>query len=412
MFLFGSNFKMHRGWAIALSCFLASSVMIGGSQYSFGHFVEPLETEFGWSRTQIGISLSLIAFGSFISPFIGRMIDKHGARNIMSLSIAVFSISYLMRPFMTELWHWYALGVVQSFSMVGGAMLPPGKLVGLWFPRNRGKILSVTAMGNNFGGMAVQPLLAFLIVFFSWKAGYGGLGILGILVAVLCFAVVRNPVFIQDEGSGSSEDTSRVISGYTLSQALRTKLFYSVLLAAVCGGFTYSALLPQVYPHLIINGISEGTAALAVTVFATCGMFGKFVLGAFSDKYGPRLALIIDLIGQSVFVCLMVYAGKEIPLWLVVPFMGFFLGAFGALYELIVIESFGVRYFGSIMGVVAVAHAIPSFAGPVIAGLSYDSTDGYGLAFFVTGVIFAVGALSLIVAGQSITAPEDLAVEP
>ena len=161
MFLFGSNFKMHRGWAIALSCFLASSVMIGGSQYSFGHFVEPLETEFGWSRTQIGISLSLIAFGSFISPFIGRMIDKHGARNIMSFSIAVFSISYLMRPFMTELWHWYALGVVQSFSMVGGAMLPPGKLIGLWFPRNRGKILSVTAMGNNFGGMAVQPLLAF-----------------------------------------------------------------------------------------------------------------------------------------------------------------------------------------------------------------------------------------------------------
>jgi len=116
-------------------------------------------------------------------------------------------------------------------------------------------------------------------------------------------------------------------------------------------------------------------------------------------------------VGQSVFVCLMVYAGKEIPLWLVVPFMGFFLGAFGALYQLIVIESFGVRYFGSIMGVVAVAHAIPSFTGPVIAGLSYDSTGAYGLAFFATGVIFAVGALSLVIAGQSIAAPEDLIVE-
>jgi len=290
-------------------------------------------------------------------------------------------------------------------------MLPPGKLIGLWFPRNRGKILSVTAMGNNFGGMAVQPLLAFLIVFLSWKAGYGGLGILGLIVAVLCFAVVRNPVLIQNDESGSPEDTRRVISGYTLSQALRTKLFYSILMAAVCGGFTYSALLPQVYPHLVINGISEGTAALAVTVFATCGMFGKFVLGAFSDKYGPRLALIIDLVGQSVFVCLMVYAGKEIPLWLVIPFMGFFLGAFGALYQLIVMESFGVRYFGSIMGVVAVASAIPSFTGPVLAGLSYDSTEAYGLAFFATGIIFAIGALSLAVAGQPITDPEDLVVE-
>jgi len=384
--------------------------MIGGSQYSFGHFVGPLETEFGWSRTQIGISLSLIAFGSFISPFIGRLIDRHGARNIMFLSLLVFSVSYLLRPFMTELWHWYVLGGVQSFSMVGGAMLPPGKLVGLWFPRNRGKILSVTAMGNNFGGMAVQPLLAFLIVFFSWKVGYGGLGILGLIVAVLCFSIVRNPSFIKSDGSGF-ENKNSIVTGYTLSQALKTKLFYSILIASVCGGFTYSALLPQVYPHLILNGINEATASLSVTVFATFGMIGKFILGAFSDKYGPRLALIIDLIGQSVCVCLMVYAGNEIPLWIIVPSMGFFLGAFGALYQLIVIESFGVKYFGSIMGVISVAHAIPSFTGPLIAGLSYDSTDAYGLAFFTTGVLFAIGALSLIVAGQSITSPEELTEE-
>ena len=59
--------------------------MIGGSQYSFGHFVGPLETEFGWSRTQIGISLSLIAFGSFISPFIGRL-DDIGADGINLIS--------------------------------------------------------------------------------------------------------------------------------------------------------------------------------------------------------------------------------------------------------------------------------------------------------------------------------------
>ena len=92
------NINFHRGWAIAAACFLASSVAVGGSQYSFGHFVEPLENTFGWTRTQIGLSLSLIAFGSFVSPLIGSLIDKQGSRRIMAFSMAVFGISYLVRP--------------------------------------------------------------------------------------------------------------------------------------------------------------------------------------------------------------------------------------------------------------------------------------------------------------------------
>ncbi|MEC9367055.1 MAG: MFS transporter, partial [Chloroflexota bacterium] len=104
--------NFHRGWAIAAACFFASAIAVGGSQYSFGHFVEPLEDSFGWTRTQIGLSLSLIAFGSFISPLIGSLIDKHGSRKIMAFSMAVFGISYLVRPFMTELWHWYFLSVI------------------------------------------------------------------------------------------------------------------------------------------------------------------------------------------------------------------------------------------------------------------------------------------------------------
>mgnify|MGYP003298682776 CR=1 FL=1 len=62
----------------------------------------------------------------------------------MAFSMAVFGISYLVRPFMTELWHWYFLSVIQSFSIVGAAMLPPGKLVGLWFPENRGRVIAVS----------------------------------------------------------------------------------------------------------------------------------------------------------------------------------------------------------------------------------------------------------------------------
>lgn len=388
------NINFHRGWAIAAACFLASSVAVGGSQYSFGHFVEPLENTFGWTRTQIGLSLSLIAFGSFISPLIGSLIDKQGSRRIMAFSMAVFGISYLVRPFMTELWHWYFLSVVQSFSIVGAAMLPPGKLVGLWFPENRGRVIGITAMGNNFGGMVIQPLIAFLVTVYNWKVAYAVVGALGILVSIYAYLVVKNPDS-ESEGILESEKNTANLTGFTLKEAVRTKTFYAITFAILCGTFTYSSLLPQVSSHLIINGVRESTASIAVSLFATCGMVGKFVFGNLSDKYGPRMALVLDLCGQAIFASLLVYAGDGLPVWVIVPAMGFFLGAFGALYQLIVIDAFGVKHFGAIMGVIAISNAVPSFLGPIIAGMSFDITGSYAVAFVITSVIFVLGAISL-----------------
>ena len=388
------NINFHRGWAIAAACFLASSVAVGGSQYSFGHFVEPLENTFGWTRTQIGLSLSLIAFGSFISPLIGSLIDKQGSRRIMAFSMAVFGISYLVRPFMTELWHWYFLSVVQSFSMVGAAMLPPGKLVGLWFPENRGRVIGITAMGNNFGGMVIQPIIAFLVTVYNWKVAYAVVGALGILVSIYSYLVVKNPDS-ESQGILESEKKTDNSTGFTLKEAIRTKTFYAITFAILCGTFTYSSLLPQVSSHLIIIGVRESTASIAVSLFATCGMVGKFVFGNLSDKYGPRMALVLDLCGQAIFASLLVYAGDGLPVWVIVPAMGFFLGAFGALYQLIVIDAFGVKHFGAIMGVIAISNAVPSFLGPIIAGMSFDITGSYAIAFVITSVIFVLGAVSL-----------------
>ena len=396
------NINFHRGWAIAAACFLASSVAVGGSQYSFGHFVEPLENTFGWTRTQIGLSLSLIAFGSFISPLIGSLIDKHGSRRIMAFSMAVFGISYLVRPFMTELWHWYFLSVVQSFSIVGASMLPPGKLVGLWFPENRGRVIGITAMGNNFGGMVIQPIIAFLVTAYNWKVGYAVVGVLGILVSIYSYLVVKNPDS-ESKGILKPGKEAEILTGFTLKEAIRTKTFYAITFAILCGTFTYSSLLPQVSSHLIINGVRESTASIALSLFATCGMAGKFVFGNLSDKYGPRMALVLDLCGQAIFASLLVYAGDGLPVWVIVPAMGFFLGAFGALYQLIVIDAFGVKHFGAIMGVISISNAVPSFLGPIIAGVSFDITGSYAVAFVITSIIFVLGALSLKLTRENTT---------
>ena len=143
--------------------FASMAVAIGTGQYAFGVFVEPLEQQFAWSRTQINASLSFFAIGSLSAPLVGRIMDKVGARPVMAASLILFGGSYLLRPFMSELWHWYALSIMQFAGMPGSAMLPAGKLIGTWFPRTRGRMLGIAMMGANFGGV-VMPVFASVLV--------------------------------------------------------------------------------------------------------------------------------------------------------------------------------------------------------------------------------------------------------
>ena len=57
--------------------FLGMAVAIGGTHYAFGVFVEPLEEEFGWSRTEVTASLS---FSSGVGA--GGAVHRSGAGQV------------------------------------------------------------------------------------------------------------------------------------------------------------------------------------------------------------------------------------------------------------------------------------------------------------------------------------------
>jgi MFS family permease len=84
------------------------------------------------------------------------------------------------------------------------------------------------------------------------------------------------------------------------------------------------------------------------------------------------------------------------------PLYGLFMGGFGALYILVVQESFGMRHYGSVMGLMNLGTVVSFGLGPLIAGASYDFTGGYGTAFLIVCGLFVAGAVSLILAGPRI----------
>lgn len=388
--------REYDGLLIVGIVFLSSALTIGSSNYAFGLYVEPLQETFGWSRTAILGSLSFWAVGSLSAPMLGRFMDNYGARPLIVGSLVLFGVSLVLRPMMTELWHFYALSFLQFFAFSGMNMLPAGRLVGLWFPKSKGRAMGFTMMGNNFGGLTVPVLTGYVLAVASWGSAFVVTGILAFAVALLAalFVHERTP----NTAAAREDDSSPAVSGLvglTVKEALRSDAFYYVTVATALGSFTYSALLPQISTHLLDQGTPDATVVTLLSLLAGFGMAGKGVFGYLAERFTARIAMMLSLAGQTALISVIVAYPAGPHLWIVVPIFGFFFGAYGVLMTLLLQENFGLKYFGSIAGLSGLVGMIPMVAGPLMAGASFDYLDSYGPAFLAVAALFVTAILLL-----------------
>ena len=391
-----------RGALVVAVVFSSTAIGVGVSQYAFGLFIAPIEETFGWSRTEIGAALSFAAVGGLTAPFLGRAMDRFGARPILVFSLAVFGLSFCLRPLMTELWHWYALGFLQFATFSGLTVLPAGRLVAAWFPHIRGRMTGVAGTGNNVGGLVMPAAIAALLAAMTW-------GEASVVVGVAAFAVAGTAMLVIREAPpapgarvrrpGPAGERSAVfatpVPGRSLRETVRARTFWAVLAAIVLGSFTYGAILPHVFVHLMDSGMARASALTSLATLATAGICGKLLFGWSSERFGARRLLMANLAGQAAFVGLLASGAPVWALALATPLYGLFMGGFGVLYILVVQESFGLHRYGSVMGLMNLGTVVSYGVGPLVAGASYDLSGGYRGAFLIVCGLFVAGAIAL-----------------
>ena len=391
-----------RGALIIAVVFSSTAIGVGVSQYAFGLFIVPIEETFGWTRTEISASLSFAAVGGLTAPFLGRAMDRFGARPILVFSLAVFGLSFCLRPLMTELWHWYALSFLQFATFSGLTVLPAGRLVAAWFPHIRGRMTGVAGTGNNVGGLVMPAVIAALLAAMTWGEASMVVGVAAFAVAGTAMLVIREAPRStgamaprRDGGSERAAVFATSPSGRSLRETVRTRTFWAVLASVTLGTFTYSSILPHVFAHLVNSGMADASALTALGTLAAAGICGKLLFGWSSERFGARRLLMANLAGQATFAALL---ASPVPVWvlsLAAPLFGLFMGGFGVLYILVVQESFGLHRYGSVMGLMNLGTVVSFGVGPLVAGASYDLSGGYGVAFFVTCGLFVAGAVAL-----------------
>lgn len=391
--------RIHQGVVIAFVVFLAFTLTVGITQYSFGVFVTEIEADLGWSRAEITAAVSFFALAGIAALPAGWLLDRYGARPVMAVSIAALAVSQILRPWMTEVWQFYALSALQFAAMPGAVIITAGRVVGEWFEENRGRAMGLTAMGANFGGIIFASLTATLITTIGWRASYFVYGLLFAALVPVVLIVVRDRPRAAPAAGEPAGDRNAMIAGATVREALRSRTFWLVTLALVLVTMTYGAVLPQVVPHLENEGVPKAEAAAALSLFALFGMCGKVSFGWMTERLPSRYVMTACIGCQVTGLWVLLAAGSASWFWAAVPVFGLGFGALGAVMPLLVQETFGLRAFGTIFGLINFATLGSALAGPLFVGASFEATGSYRFAFMTLSVIFVFAAVTVAFAG-------------
>jgi MFS family permease len=133
-------------------------------------------------------------------------------------------------------------------------------------------------------------------------------------------------------------------------------------------------------------------------VLAIFAASSKLIFGRLSESITARVSFIVIMILQGIGLSILFISGESIVTWGAIVVFGLGMGGVGALTPLVIFDMFGLKQFGSIMGLTRIAIAIPIFVGPIMAGFIFDAQGKYDLMFLVTigMLILSIGCFLMV----------------
>ncbi|HEY7205637.1 MAG TPA: MFS transporter [Methylomirabilota bacterium] len=391
--------RLFYGWIVVATAFLVL-FMAYGTQYAFGVFLAALGEEFGWSRASLSGVFSLYAFVySVFALGAGRLTDRWGPRAVISIGGALLGIGLMLMSQVTALWQPYLLyGTVAALGM-STAYVPCNATVAKWFTRRRGIAVGLASAGGSLGTFALPPIAYLLVTGLGWRGAYVVFGA-AVLLALNGLAVLmrRDPetMGLRPDGVVSTSAPSDLHpSGWTVAAALRTRAFW--MLYGVFAATWTPVFIPLVHlvPMARGLGIAPLLAATLVSAVGVAAMAGRLVMGAASDRIGRRAALAVAFVLQAGAFVGFSWSHELAGLYAAAVVFGFSYGAASTLFTATVADFFGREHAASLAGLLFSLAGSMAAAGPFAAGLIYDRTGDYRLAWWLSAACNGL-ALSLL----------------
>jgi MFS family permease len=401
--------RFYYGWAVVGALALAITSGYGILTYAFTVFVEPMNADMGWTVGQLTGAFSLAGLMSVVlSPVLGRLLDRHGSRFVMSGGTIAASLFLIAWSAVSRIELFYVIIFLLSGASI--AVLYPAAFwtVSNWFAKKRRRALTVLTFTGGFAAIIFTPLTQLLITSYGWRTT------LVIYAAfLLCFNLPLLSIILRRRPGDlgllvdgvrpdvlplrQSEGGTRP-AGATLAIAVRQAGFWWLTAAFALNSIAITFVVIHMVPLLIERGYSPALAATLYGLIGLASLPGRLVLTPLGDRVPPGWISVAIFLTQTIgFAVLALGRGS----WTVVLFFVLFAAGFGAISPsnaALIADLFGVGYFGTIQGVIGMV--IDGSTAVILALLAVlrDSWGGYARLTWVVMMIAALSAACMLVA--------------
>lgn len=300
--------------------------------------LEPIRLELQLSDSAIafltGVALAL--FYVTVGLPIARIADRSNRRNIIVVSLALWSAMTALCGFARNFWQLLAARIGVGVGEAGGTPPSTSILADRFAPADRPFALTLFALGAPLGAWIGSQVAGSLADAYGWRGAFFGLGVPGLLVAGLVLLTVREPRRGQFEEPDPAHDAAGLRD--TLRWLIRHPTALHTLLGATIGTLWGWGLLWWTPTFLMRKyGMTAGEAgAILGPMHLVAGTAITLAAGyVLSRPYAKNTSRISWIMASSILLTtipsVLVYwtnslALAEAMLWLMVPAVYLFIG--------------------------------------------------------------------------------------
>ena len=375
---------------------LAGSLIIiitFGIRGSFGVFQIPIENEFQWLRVEFSLAIAIQNLGWGIgAPIFGALGEKFGDKKMIIVGAFCYVIGLVLSTYaQNPLTHQF-LELIIGFGIAGTGLGMILAVVGrASSEKNRSMALGIVTAAGSFGQMFGAPIAQVLLNFYSWQQVF----IIFALTIVLVMSVVP---FLKDAPVATKKEVETSLSK-VLSNAFKDPTFSMIFFGFFACGYQLafltahfpamvtemcSAITPSSALHFIGISSTSSLGALAIGLIAFSNIFGTIYAGWLGQKF-PKKYLLAGVYALRALIGLIFILLPITPTTVILfsLFMGSLWLATVPLTSGLIAHVYGLRYMGTLYGLVFFSHQIGSFLGVWMGGRLYDATGDYTLVWWI-----------------------------
>ncbi len=378
-------------WFIAVFACIVLMVSNGQTISGLSVFDVAFIEEFGWSLGEIKFRdmITLLLAGLF-APFIGILIDRLGVRRCMLVGWVLLILGNIAYSRLESLTGLYLVHALFALVLVVCGLNAAVILVSKWFVRYRGTAIGIALMGTSMGGIVFPQYGTAMIEALDWRSAFAWGSLFPAIMLVATWLLVKDkPELPEQAGADAAPDT-----GMAYADALRSRSFWALAIIAMSTFYTVLGTQAHIFVYMTDADFSARVATNAISLFFFCALIGKFVFGLAADHFDKRKVfygnILVMLLGSLILIRMDVAL-----IWVAVTAFGLGWGGVYTMLQLTVMNIFGTRDAGKILGTITVLDASGGGLGIWLTGVIYDTTGSYELPFLIFAALIVVALAAL-----------------